>query len=603
MTHISEIIEDILVEWAYRVHDGMPNPKNAHHIQELRESMEELNLPNKVIYEVIQNLINEDGGLDDKEKEKAKKMGLVHLGKGAYGKEGGESSHQAVDGKLVAKGDKEEPEKETKPPMKIDANPFDDKEKDKDGEEKTKDDKQKSKVGSSEQQQQKTKIDKEVKEDLDFIVKNADDVRTQGGAGSNTPTRQQVQDLQTFTEKRMEQDSRRKAAEEKGEEFNEEPYVHPNVTQREINDETLDKSIDYLKEQLGEEEFENLIRFLAKGGGVHPHLTKVTKLKRGEPGLDPESPGYKRVRELIRLYLKNDGKCVVTGVPMKLSICEPDHRIPYSSAKDEAERNGTTVQEEQQKLDDFTSNLDLMVGPVNQFKSSLIDDKLLNATRKRLAMSEEAEEVKKLEKVYKNERAKALNKHYREKYLLGDFTSLTEKRISEADDDERNAMMKAWNYLHPNKKEMREQIEGNPKKGKDGNPNYYEELKKAWKAQGIELPDNPDDIDWNNPPFDKWMNRYGFGGGDGRPRSNRLSAGPERKYMKEHFTKSGQNVPTIEEQSEVDETIDEARQKIRKDSAKKQIDIQKIKLRDPNLSDKQKQNVQKKIDNLQKSLE
>ena len=60
MTHISEIIENILVEWAYRVHDGMPNPKNAQHIQELRESMEELNLPNKVIYEVIQNLINEE---------------------------------------------------------------------------------------------------------------------------------------------------------------------------------------------------------------------------------------------------------------------------------------------------------------------------------------------------------------------------------------------------------------------------------------------------------------------------------------------------------------------------------------------------------------
>ena len=59
MKHISEIIEDILVEWAYRVHDGMPNPKNSQHIQELRESMEELNLPNKVIYEVIQNLINE----------------------------------------------------------------------------------------------------------------------------------------------------------------------------------------------------------------------------------------------------------------------------------------------------------------------------------------------------------------------------------------------------------------------------------------------------------------------------------------------------------------------------------------------------------------
>jgi len=65
MKHISEIIEEILVEWAYRVHDGMPNPKNSQHIQELRESMEELNLPNKVIYEVIQNLINEQ---DDEEK-------------------------------------------------------------------------------------------------------------------------------------------------------------------------------------------------------------------------------------------------------------------------------------------------------------------------------------------------------------------------------------------------------------------------------------------------------------------------------------------------------------------------------------------------------
>jgi len=59
MTHISEIIENILVEWAYRVHDGMPNPKNAQHIQKLRESMEELNLPNDVIYQVIENLINE----------------------------------------------------------------------------------------------------------------------------------------------------------------------------------------------------------------------------------------------------------------------------------------------------------------------------------------------------------------------------------------------------------------------------------------------------------------------------------------------------------------------------------------------------------------
>ena len=65
-------------------------------------------------------------------------------------------------------------------------------------------------VGSPEQQSKKVEIDKGVKENLNFIIENAGDVRTQGGAGSNTPTRQQVQDLQTFTEKRMEQDARRR---------------------------------------------------------------------------------------------------------------------------------------------------------------------------------------------------------------------------------------------------------------------------------------------------------------------------------------------------------------------------------------------------------
>ena len=153
MQHISEIIENILVEWAYRVHDGMPNPKNAQHIIELRESMEELNLPNKVIYEVIQNLINEEGGLSDEEKEKAKKMGLVHLGKGAYGKEGGEATHQAVDGKLVTKDTGDDGGESKTKKTKIDSNPF---EKDK------KDDKFKPAKSPEEKKQQSVEIKKEI---------------------------------------------------------------------------------------------------------------------------------------------------------------------------------------------------------------------------------------------------------------------------------------------------------------------------------------------------------------------------------------------------------------------------------------------------------
>ena len=86
-------------------------------------------------------------------------------------------------------------------------------------------------------------------DDLNFIVENAGVEKIKGGAGSNTPTREEAIALKDFTEKRMEQDQRRKEAEEKGEPFDEEPYVHPNVVQREINDETLDESIDYIKEK------------------------------------------------------------------------------------------------------------------------------------------------------------------------------------------------------------------------------------------------------------------------------------------------------------------------------------------------------------------
>ena len=56
MKHISEIIDDILVEWSYRVHDGMPNPKNPLHLTQLQESLDELKLPRKVSEKLLQNL-------------------------------------------------------------------------------------------------------------------------------------------------------------------------------------------------------------------------------------------------------------------------------------------------------------------------------------------------------------------------------------------------------------------------------------------------------------------------------------------------------------------------------------------------------------------
>ena len=109
MIHISEIIEDILVEWAYRVHDGMPNPKNAQHIHELRESMEELNLPNNVIYQVIDNLINEVTDKETKFKARSKETNKIIYYKNQDNLDAGIKSGHAIP---FEKGDTEEPEKE-----------------------------------------------------------------------------------------------------------------------------------------------------------------------------------------------------------------------------------------------------------------------------------------------------------------------------------------------------------------------------------------------------------------------------------------------------------------------------------------------------------
>ena len=322
------------------------------------------------------------------------------------------------------------------------------------------------------------------------------------GGGSNSPSTQDVKDLQTFTEKRMEQDKRRLEAQEKGEEFDEEPYVHPSIIQREINDETLDKSIDYLKENLEEKEFENLIRRFAKGGAVPRHLTKLTKLKKGQdgyPGLDKESPGYKRAREIIRLYIKNDAKSPVTGKPLPLSHMEPDHRIPFTTAesdivesgkfkglslKTKKPADGNSLQEImkkrkeqlsdydkkviaaleplQAKYDNPNSNMDLMSGPVNQFKGSLINDKLLNSIRKKLA---ENPEEKRLIDEYTSERKRLITKYHRDSVENGGVPPYHEYLIRNADTVETNAMMKAHNYYHPDSKTITMYLKGDKAKG------------------------------------------------------------------------------------------------------------------------------------------
>ena len=272
-------IDKILNELSYRVSNGTPNFTNEQHLIKLFDVLKELDWSIEGRVELLKNLQELQ-----KYKNNAynRKMGRV-------------GQHWGTKGTAP----KKEPEKE-KPEKK----------------------EREQKIKKTKKQ---IKVAEDLKEDLDFILENKDAVRLKSGGGSNSPSVQDVKDLQIFTQKRMEQDKRRLEAEEKGEEFNEEPYVHPSIVQREVDDATLDRAIDYLEESLEPEEFEALMKRFAKGGAVPRHLTKLTKLKKGQPGypgLDKNSPGYKRAREIIRLYLKLMMLLSILFVYLFLESCE-----------------------------------------------------------------------------------------------------------------------------------------------------------------------------------------------------------------------------------------------------------------------------------------
>ena len=82
------LIDKILEEWAYRVHDGMPDPKNPLHIIDLEESLNELNLPKQVIIKVLEKVRTY--------KDNAKNRKLNRVGK-EYGSTGDDVVTKDVD--------------------------------------------------------------------------------------------------------------------------------------------------------------------------------------------------------------------------------------------------------------------------------------------------------------------------------------------------------------------------------------------------------------------------------------------------------------------------------------------------------------------------
>jgi len=104
---MNNLIKKILVEWSFRLDDGMINLHNPKHMLILSEVLKDMKLPTRAILEVMSNLTEKEKvkPLSDKDKQKMRDMGLTWKGKG-YGKEGEKGIlFKNVDGKLVKTGD------------------------------------------------------------------------------------------------------------------------------------------------------------------------------------------------------------------------------------------------------------------------------------------------------------------------------------------------------------------------------------------------------------------------------------------------------------------------------------------------------------------
>ena len=117
--NISKVINDVVDSVSYKTSNGMVDVKDPYHLYLLKEEFEKWLDPDLVYSALFEAEKDAEPPLDDKEKEKAKKMGLIWKGKG-YGKENEDGiSFKNQGGKLV-KIEKEK-EKQKDDPQKLTA--------------------------------------------------------------------------------------------------------------------------------------------------------------------------------------------------------------------------------------------------------------------------------------------------------------------------------------------------------------------------------------------------------------------------------------------------------------------------------------------------
>jgi hypothetical protein len=348
------------------------------------------------------------------------------------------------------------------------------------------------------------------------------------GAGVFDPTEKQLLALKEVTEKQLK-----------------DPSYRLELPKYEVSEEHINRTIEVMKNELGKD-FTKVKQSITKAGGVASELTT------GEAGVQ-------RFRDIVQLYLSNGGRSVVTGEVVPFNQMQLDHHIPYSNAGKivaEKKKKGikTTILAEQDRLDS-PDNWDLIETPLNQLKNSLEGSALLDRVVKKLSASPDDKELVRLKNEIVAIRREKLQEYFIKSVGAGDFSGINEDSLKKMNPDERMALMKAWNFWHPNIMEFNSIMKLDP--------TYEKKLKKM----GINPP----------PPDNKFhIDRYQAGKGV-RARGVRRPVPDEVKVVATTMVKAGVKLQTKKTLDATNSILDRGRKMVEKEAGVRQQQIDLIK--------------------------
>ena len=364
------------------------------------------------------------------------------------------------------------------------------------------------------------------------IVKNGlipTQVRANSGAGLYAPTEKQLKSSLDFFQKRMEN-----------------PDYQLDYPKYDVSEQDIDRVQEVMINEMGKKEYSRVMGLIQKAGGVDPKLTT------GEAG-------KQRARDIIRLYLSHGGRSAVTGEVVPFNQMQLDHRIAYSNAiKNVAEKKKkgikTTLLAEQDRLDS-PDNWDLIETPLNQLKNSLEGSALLDRVVKKLSASPDDKELVRLKNEIVSIRREKLQEYFIKSVGAGDFSGINEDSLKKMNPDERMALMKAWNFWHPNVMEFNSIMKLDP--------TYEKKLKKM----GVNPP----------PPDNKFhIDRYQAGKGV-RARGVRRPVPEEVKVVASTMVKAGVKLQTKKTLDATNSILDRGRKMVEKEAGVRQQQIDLIK--------------------------